>query len=69
MGVFARTIKERRKRLGMTQKELAEMVGVSQVAIHQYEKGEATPKLAIAMRLAAALKTSCEYLATGRSEQ
>ena len=59
---FAKNIRKKRTELGLTQDELARRVGVSQVAIHQYESGSAVPKMTIAVRLAKALKTSCEEL-------
>lgn len=62
MGDFASNLRKRRTELKMTQEELARRVGVSQVAIHQYESGTATPKMAIAVKLAKVLKTSCENL-------
>lgn len=37
-----------RKRLGFTQKELAELIGVDQVSVNRWEKGKRKPsKLAI----------------------
>ena len=36
-------IKSRRKNLGMTQKQLAENVGVTDVTISRYENGEREP--------------------------
>ena len=36
-------IKSRRKNLGMTQKQLAEKVGVTNVTISRYENGEREP--------------------------
>jgi transcriptional regulator with XRE-family HTH domain len=45
------TIKEARKQAGMTLKELAAAVGVSDVAICRYESGKRTPRPAIAKRI------------------
>ena len=45
------TLKEARKAAGMTIKELALAVGVTDAAICRYEKGIRTPKQAIAKRI------------------
>lgn len=37
-------IKKRRKELGLTQYDLAEKVGVSEVSIRKWERGITTPK-------------------------
>ena len=47
---------------GLTQEELAKRVGVSQPAIAQYERGTATPRLFVTIRLATALSVSIEDL-------
>ncbi|MCS7144774.1 MAG: CBS domain-containing protein [Archaeoglobaceae archaeon] len=44
-------IKARRKRLGITQKELAEFVGVSQSLIAKLESGNLDPKLSLIKRI------------------
>ncbi|MDI9609839.1 MAG: CBS domain-containing protein [Archaeoglobaceae archaeon] len=44
-------IKARRKRLGITQKELAEIVGVSQSLIAKLESGVLDPKLSLIRRI------------------
>ena len=46
----------------LTQEELAKRVGVSQPAIAQYERGTATPRLFVTIRLATALSVSIEDL-------
>lgn len=56
-----------RKEKGITAKQLAEMVGVSEVSITQYETGNRSPKRDTLLRIAAALGTSVEYLA-GKKE-
>ena len=47
-----------RKARGMTQKQLAELVGVTESSISQYENGGKTPSFEIALKLAEAL--DCE---------
>ncbi|EDY35072.1 CBS domain pair protein [Aciduliprofundum boonei T469] len=49
------SIKERRKRLGWTQKELAERSGVSQSAITKIEKGDMNPSYTLAVKIFNAL--------------
>ena len=44
-------IRKRRKRLGLTQKELAELVGVSQPLIAKIETGRMDPKLSLVKRI------------------
>lgn len=52
----------------LTQKELAELVGVSQRQIAAYENVESQPRERTLMKLAAALGTTPEWLATGDGE-
>lgn len=47
---------------GMTQKELAERVGVTRQTIIAIEKGNYTPSVLLALRFAAIFKTSVEAL-------
>jgi transcriptional regulator with XRE-family HTH domain len=62
MGEFAKNLKKLRNEKNISQRELAEIVGVTQVAISQYEKGESVPRINIAMKLAESLDTTCEKL-------
>lgn len=41
---LSRLIKSRRENLGLTQKQLAEKVGLTDVTISRYENGEREPK-------------------------
>ena len=63
MGNFRDNLRIRRLQLLMSQDELAKKIGVTQTAIWQYENGEATPKLEIALRLAKVLGMTVEQLA------
>lgn len=49
-------LKEVRKKAGLTQVELAEKVGCSQVCVARWEKGTNDPSLKMAKALAEALK-------------
>lgn len=51
-------IQKARKKLGITQKELAEKVGVSAPAIMRYEKGQREPNKEIIEKIATALNIS-----------
>lgn len=51
-------IKDMRKKLGLTQKELAERMGVKDAVISQYETGIRMPKYETIVRFAAAMGVS-----------
>ena len=55
-------LREERARLGLTQAELAERVGVSRKTINTVENGVFVPSTALALRLARALGTTVEQL-------
>ena len=56
------TLKEVREARGLTQAQLAEMIGVSRKTINTVENGVYVPSTVIALKLAAALGTSVEAL-------
>lgn len=45
-------IKKRRKRLGLTQREMSEKLGVKQNTLSQYEKGKREPGINMLRKLA-----------------
>jgi len=51
-----RKVKEARKRLGYTLRELEESVGVSRQALSAYERGEYPPRKEVWVKLKAVLK-------------
>ncbi|MDD1766090.1 MAG: helix-turn-helix transcriptional regulator [Methanomassiliicoccales archaeon] len=55
-------IKELRARYGMTQEDLAKVVGVRRETVLFIEKGEYNPSLNLAHAIAKALKTSIDEL-------
>ncbi len=59
---LAQAIQTARRARGLTQPEVAEAAGVSQVAISRYENGERTPDADVLDRLAAALGVTSELL-------
>ncbi|MCC4121164.1 helix-turn-helix domain-containing protein [Lactococcus lactis] len=62
MSVFAEQLKTLRKINGLTQKELAENVGVQQGAINKWESGKTEPNIEILGRLADYFDVSIDYL-------
>ena len=56
------SLKEERARLGLTQAELADRVGVSRKTINTVENGLFVPSTMLALKLAAALGRSVEEL-------
>lgn len=66
--MFEKALKECRKRKGYTQYELAELVGVSQSAIAQFELGSSLPNIKTAVRLAETLGVTCEELVKGKEQ-
>ena len=59
---LARNIANTRRAAGVTQEELAEKVGVFRQTVSDWERGDATPDLANAQRLARALEVSLDEL-------
>ena len=55
-------IKELRSERGLTQAELAEMVGVTRKTVNTVENGVFTPSALLAIKLAGALNVSVEQL-------
>lgn len=51
-------IREKREKLGMSQKELAERCGIAQSTLCDYEQGRNKPSLSVAVKIAQVLKVS-----------
>lgn len=60
--MLCRGIRRQRRKINMTQTELAERVGVKQGTISAYESGAATPGVENLIRLADALNCSLDEL-------
>ena len=60
-------LKSRRKELGLTQKMLADMVGVSHVSISQWESGATSPSGINLVELVHALKTTTDWVVSGET--
>jgi putative transcriptional regulator len=56
------SIRDRRKRLGLTQEDLAEAAGVTRQTINAIENRRYNPTLALAIRLSRLLNASVEEL-------
>ena len=56
------TLKDRRKRAGLTQAQLAGLVEVSRQTIIAIERGDYSPSVYLALRIARALDTTVEEL-------
>lgn len=61
----AEAIRSRRLAARLSQRELAQMVGISHTQVARYETQGAEPTLPVAQRLAAALGCSVDELAEG----
>ena len=60
--LFAKNLREARKRRGMSQRELAEKLFLSTQAVSKWEQGETTPDVSRLCDLAAVLQTSVDCL-------
>lgn len=60
--MLCRGIRHQRLKIGLTQTELAERIGVRQAAISEYESGEKVPGVENLIRLADALNCSLDEL-------
>ena len=55
-------IKRKREEKGLSKKEFAELVGVTERAIYHYENGQREPKASILKKMAQVLKCRMEDL-------
>ena len=62
-------IKDLRNALKLTQKDLAEKVGITYIQIGRYEKKKAAPSSDVLQRIADALNTTADYLMNGTSDE
>ena len=51
-----KNIREKREKLGMSQKELAEACGIAQSTLCDIEMGRSNPSIEVALKIAKALK-------------
>ena len=62
---LSEVIKQRRHKLGLTQKQLAEQLDVSDKAVSKWERGESLPDISLLPQIALALDVSIDYLFSG----
>ena len=55
-------LKSRRIAINLTQKQVADLVDLAESAYQRYERGERTPNVFMAIRIAKALNTTVEEL-------
>lgn len=60
--VIMSSISEVRQKAGMTQQELADSVGITRQTVIAIEKGNYTPSVLLALKLAKEFKTTVERL-------
>ena len=59
---FGKKLMEARKNKGMSQEDLANLIGTKGPALGRYERGVAKPTIEVATKLANALNVSLDYL-------
>ena len=62
-------LKEYRARLGVNQAEMGQLAGVSRQTISLIERGDYSPSVTLALKLAALCHTTVEELFTYREEE
>lgn len=62
MSKFASRLKELRKKHGLTQKEIAKLIGISQSSYSNWENGNTEPSLENVVRLAKLFGFTTDYL-------
>lgn len=67
--VIGARIREAREKTKLTQKALAEEVGVSGAAINQFESGKKKPSSTVLARLAVVLEVSTDFLLGASDDQ
>ncbi|WP_299465407.1 helix-turn-helix transcriptional regulator [uncultured Microscilla sp.] len=65
---FADRLKELRKKKGLSQNQLAELIDVHFAQVSRYERGETKPNAQAITKLAQALNTTADYLMNGTSD-
>lgn len=62
-------IKQKRRKLGLTQAELGEKLNITDRAVSKWEQGEGDPNLSIIPDIAKILGVSLDYLLLGKEEE
>lgn len=66
--MFGDNLKQARERKDITQTQLAELIGVSQTMVAQYELNTKIPSVIIAVNMEKVLNVSCRDLVEGRND-
>ncbi len=69
MDVIVNRLKLMRSRMGLTQEEVAEKVGVSRQAVAKWEKGETLPDIESCIKLADLFEVPVDMLVRGLKEE
>lgn len=67
--LFGKRLARARAAMNLTQRELADAVGITWSQISRYEAGKAKPRLAVLMKLAEALGVNADQLSGGQPEE
>lgn len=62
MKIFTERLNEMLDKRGMTQRELADKIGTTEVSVSRYINGERTPKGPVITKIAQVLNVSTDYL-------
>ena len=65
---FAERLKELRKKKGISQADLADLIEVHFTQVSRYERGETKPNAEAMTKLAKALDTTVDYLMSGSTD-
>lgn len=69
MGVFGERVTLLLKKNNLTQRELAEKVGVAECVMSRYISGEREPKMEMISKISSALKTTADYLLGNETDE
>lgn len=66
--MFGDNLKQARERIGIPQAQFAELIGVSQPMVAQYELNTKIPSVVIAVNMEKVLHVTCRELVEGKEE-
>jgi transcriptional regulator with XRE-family HTH domain len=66
---FGKRVSKLLEEVGYTQKEFADMIGISEGALCRYLKDNREPKLEVIANMATALNTTTDFLLTGKDDK
>lgn len=67
MEIFQKRLREERKNSGLTQEQMAKLLGIRQPSYIRYENGSGEPSLETLVKIADVLEVSLDYL-LGRAQ-